>query len=126
MHQADAPAAPGEARRPRILVALEPAILAEALAALLEQAGQDEVEVLAVGDDPRGYYDGAIVTIDLTDLDAGVVIHLPDTSGGAGIGTTTTANEEREVDLVDARSVLELLDQHCATSVPRTARFAGA
>jgi hypothetical protein len=107
--------------RPRILVALEPAMFADAMAALLEKAGQDEVEVLAAGDQPHGHYDGAIVTLDLTGLDADVVIHLPDELGGGGTGATTTATAERDVELVDVRSVLEVLDEHCATARPRAA-----
>ena len=43
-------------------------MLADAMAALLEKAGQDEVEVLVAGETPHGHYDGAIVTIDLTDV----------------------------------------------------------
>lgn len=106
-------------RRPRILLALEPAMLADAVAALLEEAGQDDVEVLAVGATPQGRYDGAIVTVDLADLDAGVVIHLPDERGGAGIGRAETAVDHRDVELADVRAVLEVLDEHCASSHPR-------
>ena len=96
-------------------------MLADAMAALLEKAGQDEVEVLANGDEPQGHYDGAIVTLDLTGLDAQVVIHLPDAAGGGGIGTTTTAGQDIEVELLDVRSVLDVLDEHCATGVLRSA-----
>jgi hypothetical protein len=95
-------------------------MLADAMAALLEEAGQDDVEVLAPGEAPRGRYDGAIVTLDLTDLDAGVVIHLPDDGGGAGVGTATTGDEDRDIELNDVRSVLEVLDEHCTTGRSRT------
>lgn len=105
--------------RPRILVALEPPMLADAMAALLEEAGQDDIEVLAAGEEPRGHYDGAIVTLDLTDLDAGVVIQLPDASGGAGVGVASTEAEDQDVELTDVRSVLALLDEHCATDRAR-------
>jgi hypothetical protein len=106
--------------RPRILVAVEPRLLADAMAALLSEADQDDVEVLPEGGVPEGHYDGAVVTIDLTGLDAGVVIRLPDEEGSAGMGTATTRSEDRPVDLPDVRSVLDLLDEHCATGTSRS------
>lgn len=119
---AEPPAAAGgkapRGGRPRILVAVEPKLLADAMAALLVEAGQDDVETLDQGP-PSGHYDGAVVTIDLTDLDAGFVIRLPDDVGGGGVGTASTPGEGRRVDLPDARSVLNLLDEHCATGTPR-------
>ena len=95
-------------------------MLAGAMAALLTEAGQDDVEVLPPGGTPHGHYDGAVVTIDVTGLDADVVIRLPDEVGGAGSGTAITHDEGRHVDLRDAWSVLHLLDEHCATASPRT------
>lgn len=106
--------------RPRILVAVEPRLLGDAMATLLADAGQDDVEVLPEGGTPQGHYDGAVVTIDLTGLDAEIVIRLPDDAGGAGTGTATTADEGRDVELLDVRSVLHLLDEHVATGTPRS------
>jgi hypothetical protein len=90
------------------------------MAAVLAEAGQDDVEVLPEGGTPHGHYDGAVVTIDLTGLDAEIVIRLPDDAGGAGTGTATTGAEGRDVELPDVRSVLHLLDEHVATANPRS------
>lgn len=106
--------------RPRILVAVEPRLLADAMATLLTDAGQDDVEVLPEGGTPQGHYDGAVVTIDLTGLDAEIVIRLPDDAGGAGTGTATTSDEGRDVELLDVGSVLHLLDEHLSTPTPRS------
>ena len=108
------------ALRPRILVAVEPRLLADAMAALLVEAGQDDVEVLAPEEEPQGHYDGAVVTFDLTGLDADVVIHLPNDRGGSGIGSTTTPDDGlRDVELADMRAVFDLLDRSCATATRR-------
>jgi hypothetical protein len=105
--------------RPRILVAVEPRLLADAMATLLTDAGQDDVEVLPDGGVPEGHYDGAVVTLDLTGLDAEIVIRLPDDAGGAGTGTATISDEGRDVELLDVQSVLHLLDEHVSTAKPR-------
>jgi hypothetical protein len=111
--------------RPRILVAIEPKLLGDAMATLLTEADQDDVEVLPLGGSPTGHYDGAVVTVDLAGLDAEVVIRLPDDAGGAGMGTATTRDQDREVYLRDARSVLLLLDVQVATATPRASVVPG-
>jgi hypothetical protein len=95
-------------------------MFADAVAALLVEAGQDDVVVLSPEEEPWGHYDGAVVTLDVTGLDADVVIRLPDDLGGSGNGSTTTADGgRRQVELPDLRSVFDLLDRSCATARSR-------
>lgn len=107
--------------RHRILLAIDPPLLADTVAVVLAHAGQDEVEVLRPGTGtPHGHYSGVIATIDLTGVDADVVIQLPDAEGGGGMGAAVTAAGSREVALPDVVAVLQLLDEHCAADAPRT------
>jgi DNA-binding response OmpR family regulator len=106
-----------DSERKRILVAVEPPLLADTLADLLRRAGLDDVDV--VGPDAAeatlagGHYDGAVVTITLPKgSGADVVITLPDAEGSAGTGRVATGDGEAEVRIDDAVELIELLDEH--------------
>ena len=108
-------------------MAVEPAVLEGALAVLLGSgAGNEVVEFHAGADlDPGSRYDAAIVTIAAMDgVHADVVITLPDTGSGDGIGHVTTPTVDRDVALRSHQQVIDLLDEqfpstyeHAATLV---------
>jgi hypothetical protein len=105
----------------RILLAVEPGLLQGALAKLLSVRGDDEIvevggRTIAGLDDS---YDAAIVSDDLpASVRAPVVITLPDTRGSGGMGTVRRGEVVNEVNIREAESVVDLVDEY----VPRLNR----
>jgi hypothetical protein len=99
--------------RTRILLAVEPGVLAGALRRLLEDADTGEVVTL----DPHSsvepdHYDVAIVVSDLpAHLGADVVIQLPDGRGNAGTGLVIDLRGRVPVPIDCATDMLDLLDE---------------
>jgi hypothetical protein len=93
----------------RILLAVEPAVLEGALAAMLAAGDSDDV----VERGRLGHYDAAVVSDDLpAGVDADVVITLPDTRGSAGTGTVERGGVLQEVTIGGAARVVELLEEY--------------
>lgn len=96
----------------RVLVAVEPHVLADALAGVLAGSG-DDVVVLEPESSPTsvaGDYDVAVVTIVLPDdVHAEVIIELPDDAGGRGTGTVREGGASRSVRIDSLADLLELL-----------------
>jgi hypothetical protein len=120
-----------ELRRRRLLVAVKPLVLEGALATILELIALDEVVQFqtATAVERRARYDAAIVTADIgTDIVAGVVITLPDTSGGPvssdHAGQLTIAGTSAAVAIQDQSDVVALLDEHVPTGRSRGERLA--
>ena len=104
-------------RRPRIALAVEPAILADALADVLRHADVDDIVDLR---DPE-QVDVALVTIGLTDdIEADVVIELPDAPGGTGPAGVRVHGRAASVRVDGLADVLRLLDDYCPGRNPRT------
>ena len=103
---------PEAERKPRVLIAVEPFVLGEALAGLLAEAG-DDVVVLEPEQSPAtvtGDYDAAIVTIVLPDdVSADVIIELPDHEGNRGTGTLRRGTEVQPVVIESLDDLLGLL-----------------
>lgn len=95
----------------RILVAVEPRLLGDALAALLEDIGLDEVTRRGT-EDPSQRFDVALRSEGVTGLRAALVLQVPD---------AVELAEEGSGDLrpATARELLEILDRVCPTSAPR-------
>ena len=101
----------GTSRR-RVLIAAEPRVLAEALAAMLRSAGDDVVVVAAEKAPPTGgEFDAAVVT-DAALRPARVTVVLPDELGNAGTGSVHGPGGTASVYIPDADRVVELLDEH--------------
>jgi hypothetical protein len=98
----------------RILLAVEPAVLEGALAAML--AARDDDDVVERGHTAptwSGRYDAAVVSDALpAGVSAGVVITLPDTQGSGGIGTIRQGGEVHDVSIDGAAQVVELLNRY--------------
>lgn len=93
----------------RILLAVEPAVLEGALAAMLAARGGHDV-VERGGD---GRFDAAVISDELPQgVHADVVITLPDTRGSGGTGTVTRGSVVHEVSIRGAGRVVELLEQY--------------
>lgn len=103
-------------RRPRIAIAVEPAILADALADVLRQAGVDDVVDLREHD----HVDAALVTIGLSDVDAEVIIELPNADSGTGPAGVRVHGQTAAVHVDGLADVLRLLDDYCPGRNPRT------
>lgn len=119
-----------EPLRPRVLVAMEPAVLEGALALLLtSREAHDVVEFHAATEAERGArFDAAVVSRALAGgVSADMVIVLPDagSSGGSGVGHVTTAGARREVPLRSHQQVLDLLHEQFALAVSRPGPLAG-
>ena len=103
-------------RRPRVAIAVQPTILGDALAAVLRDAGVDEVVNLREGEpaDDAPHFDAAVVTIVLPDaVDADVVIQLPDTPEGEGVTNVHHRNRCETVSVTALDDILRLLDDYC-------------
>lgn len=108
------------ARRRRILVALEPAVLEGAFALLLEDGTRNDVVQMrhATEDDLADAYDAAIVTVELLEhVRADVVVSLPRGDSEAGIGSVTTGDGDRPVVVRSHRQVIDLLDEEFETAL---------
>lgn len=108
-------------RRPRVAIAVEPAILGDALADVLLGAGVDDVVNLRIepADDAAGF-DAAVVTVVLPgDVDADVVIELPDTPTGAGETRVSVRGRCAAVPVTALDDVLDILDDYCPAAARR-------
>ncbi len=96
----------------RILLAVEPAVMEGALAAMLAAGSDDNV----VKRGRNGRYDAAVVSDELRPgVHADVVITLPDTRGSGGTGTVTRGGVVHEVSIGGAARVVELLEEYVPT-----------
>lgn len=95
-----------------MLVAVEPHVLADALAGVLAQSG-DDIVVLEPEESPgsvAGDYDAAVVTIVLPDdVHAELIIELPDDEGGRDTGRLRRGAETRDVAIDCLADLLDLL-----------------
>ena len=97
----------------RILLAVEPAVLEGALAAMLTAGRSDRVVEMGRGRHLPKQYDAAVVSDRLPDgVRAGVVITLPDGRGNGGTGTIRSGDVVHDVEIAEAERVVELLAQH--------------
>lgn len=107
-------------RRPRVAIAVEPTILADALADVLLGAGVDDVVNLRTDADDTTCFDAALVTVVLPDtVDADVVIELPDTPTGAGETHVSVRGYRAVVPVTALDDVLGILDDYCPAAEPR-------
>lgn len=104
-------------------MALEPTVLEGALAVLLQARSGSEVVQYhdATEIDLTAPYDAAIVSVELVDdVHADVVITLPGSEAGGGVGHVITNNVDREVQVQSHQQVIDLLDeQFPALPTPR-------
>lgn len=102
-------------RRRRILVALEPAVLEGAFAALLKDGERSEVVQYHDGGatELANHYDAAIVTRGFgPEVESDLVITLPDTrTGGASEASLTISGETRPVNVGTKAQVIDLLTE---------------
>jgi hypothetical protein len=105
------------ADRRRILLAVEPRVLADALAEMLGSVGLDEVlsRPLEPADDPTMHLDAAIITPKDHGVIADVVIEL----GPHNVAHVTNAAGSQEVALRTPYQLLQLLDRFCPTEPSR-------
>jgi hypothetical protein len=109
----------------RILVAVQPAVLQDALVQVLNSAGLDQVETLDVELDTteRGLtgYDAAVVSeLAPPGIRARVVITLPDQFGSPGLGAVEAAGQGAwPVPLASSADVIALLDRLVPAQTPR-------
>lgn len=110
-------------RRPRVAIAVEPTILGDALADVLLGAGVDDVVNLRTAADDAADaagFDAALVTVVLPDdLDADVVIELPDTPTGAGATRVSVRGHHAVVPVTALDDVLGILDDYCPAAERR-------
>jgi hypothetical protein len=101
--------------RRRILVALEPRVLAEAMAEVLEHIGLDDV-VLAGPDLPGGHFDAALVSGPRSRTQADLVIEIPvDWAPGHRSGS----GPDQPIPVSSTKELAELLDRYCAAATSR-------
>jgi hypothetical protein len=101
--------------RRRILVALEPRVLAEAVAEVLERIGVDDV-ILAGPDLPGGHFDAALVSGPRSRTDADLVIEVPLDWGPSRL---SGSEPETPIPVRSTKELAELLDCHCAAATSR-------
>jgi hypothetical protein len=113
--------------RRRILLAVQPRILGDALAAVLDSVGLDEVLVSepVAADRTSMSYDAAILSRPHAGVHADVVIEV------AGVGDEARSHVvagtlTEDVDLSTPQQLLSVLDRFCPTTTPRTAPAGGA
>lgn len=96
--------------RHRILLAVEPVILAGALRDLLQREDREVIVVDLRSSPEPDHYDAAVVVSDLpSGTSADVVIRLPDADGNAGAGLVIDLRGAEEVRIRGAQDVLDLL-----------------
>ena len=102
-------------------MAVEPAILRDALAQLLESMGVDDVvDLTDVAESGAAPIDGALVTAgQAVGVESRVRIELPDATGSAGTGRVSWHGREETVEIHDVLAVLEMLDTYCPGRAPR-------
>ncbi len=108
-------------------MAVEPTILRDALAQLLESMGDEVVDVSDVADGRGAPIDVALVTAgQAVGVESAVRIELPDATGAGGTGRVSWRGNEEAVEIYDFLSVLAVLDTYCPGSAPRMAQAHGA
>jgi 16S rRNA A1518/A1519 N6-dimethyltransferase RsmA/KsgA/DIM1 with predicted DNA glycosylase/AP lyase activity len=96
--------------RPRILLAVEPTVLAGALRELIESSDLEVVIIDLRSHHEPDHYDAAVVVSDLPHgTSADVVIRLPDAEGNSGTGLVIDLRGTETVRIQDAADVLDLL-----------------
>ena len=121
----------GEARRHRILVAIDPLVLEGALGAILDLIALDEVVQFHASTeaDRAGPFDAAVISSAYSaEVWAELMITLPDIRSMAGTspdhrGHLTTTRLSGDVEIRDQRQILELLDEHLPRGVSRRERL---
>ena len=106
--------------RRRILVALEPRVLSEAVAEVLERIGLDDV-VLAGPDLPGGRFDAALLSGPRSRTDADLVIEIPAEWGPSRLSGSL---EEAPIPVSTTLELAELLDRYCAAATSRVDHLA--
>lgn len=102
----------GTQPRRRILVALEPAVLEGAFAALLRDGERSDVVQFhrAGADELAQHYDAAVVTLGFEhDVESEVLITLPDTEAGGREASITINGVTRPVSVDTNAEVIDLL-----------------
>ena len=114
-----------ETARPRIFVAVEPAMLGDALICVLEAAGVDDVAGPdEAADAVEPVYDLAVVTTGQGGaVRAEVRLELPNATGASGIGRVSWNGHVRAVAIRDLFSILSVLDTYCPGPDDRRARL---
>lgn len=104
----------------RIVVAVEPLMLADSLIRVLESRGIDVViDLRGVGSHSHDvvfpdHFDAAVTTGDLPDdIEADLVIRLPGEQGGPIVARLQRGAGRFEVEIADLDACLELLDAFC-------------
>jgi hypothetical protein len=105
------------ADRRRILLAVEPRVLGDALAAVLDSVGVDDVLVSGTkgADGTSMHIDAVIVSDSSTPVEADVVIHVP----ARGAAHVSTPARDDEVTLRTPEDLLTILDRYCPATAPR-------
>jgi hypothetical protein len=106
--------------RRRILVALEPRVLAEAVAEVLERIGLDDV-VLAGADLPGGRFDAALLSGPRSRTDADLVIEIPAHWGPSRLSGSRAGEP---IPVSTTVELAELLDRYCAAATSRADHLA--
>lgn len=101
------------APRPRVVIAVEPRLLGDALKAALEASPELDVVVHPDSDDPRieleaGGYTIALVTGGLPDgIDVDAVVRIPEEAGTAGSGVVETGADRQAFHVVGVGDVVD-------------------
>ncbi len=111
---------------PRVLVAVEPALLGRVLTELLQGIGEDEVTNLADGATLPPPHPFSAALVSATHADEGiaeVVVVVP--APGQTMGQVHTGTATLEVDMQAPLAVLDVLDRFCPATRRRAALGAG-
>jgi phosphotransferase system IIA component len=100
--------------RRRILVALEPRVLAEAVAEVLVHIGVDDV-ILAGPDLPGGHFDAAILSGPRNHTQADLLIEVPVDWKPARSGS----DPDQPIPVSSTKELAALLDRYCAAAESR-------
>ena len=101
--------------RPRLGLAVEPAMFGQALASALQEVDVDDVVYLdTVCGGRTQEFDAVVATVALPDgVRSPVVIRLPRDSGGKGPAVVEAGGERAEVEIDRLTSLLGVLDVYC-------------
>lgn len=102
-------------------MAVEPTVLEGAFAAILGHGARADVVQFhdSSADERSWHYDAAIVTVGLAgDVDAEVVVTLPDTEEGGGVALVTIGDISRAVDVRTNDEVIDLLAEQFPVEIP--------
>jgi hypothetical protein len=102
-------------RQSRVVIAVDPRLLAAALAHSLRHAGADVVDLGDESiDDPQGPFDVGFVGRGFelpASIDVGVTVYLPDGPDQAGLTTVTRDGAEEPVALTGLETIFELVER---------------